>query len=242
MISNESYIFLAVLAALALVALVYLLSPPMSLLEDIAVRGAEIRRRMRELLSQRAYSGTIKTRLLAGYVDIALEHHEAIWLLMERKLTGSALALARPVLDCWIRALWINAIATDQEIELASRDKFTFPRMREMYDKIKPVYSQADTREDIDELFQYVERLWKILSSYTHSGGRQVARRFTRDQVKPSYTDIELAQAFNLPTMVILLLMRAFFMSMGDQRDADETQTLATQYFAEFNERLNEGR
>ena len=238
MTSSESYIFLAVFAALALVALIHLLSP-MSLLDDITARGAELRTRMRELLSQRGYSGGIKTRVLAGYVDIALEHHEAIWLLMERKLTGSALALVRPVFDCWIRALWINAIATEHQIEQAAHDELKFPRMQDMYDDIKPVYSESNTREEINELFQYIERLWKVLSSYMHSGGRQLARRFTGDQVKPSYTDRELAQALNLPTLALMLLMRAFFMSMGDQRDADETYTLFMQYVAEFNERLN---
>jgi len=213
----------------------------MSLLDEISTRGAELRTRMRKLLSQREYSGGIKTRVLAGYVDIALEHHEAIWLLMERKLTGSALALVRSVYDCWLRALWINAIATEQQIEQASHEKLRFPPMRRMYADIKPVYSQSDTREDVDKLFQYVKSLWGILSSYTHSGGRQLARRFTGDQVTPSYTGRELAQAFNLPTMALMLLMRAFFISMGDQRDADETYTLLTHYFAEFNERLNKG-
>jgi hypothetical protein len=178
--------------------------------------------------------------VLAGYVDIALEHHEAIWLLMERKLTGSAFALVRPVFDCWIRALWINAIATEQQIEQAGHDKLKFPPMRQMYDAIKPVYS-SDTREEIDKLFHYIERLWIVLSSYTHSGGRQLARRFTGDQIKPSYPDRELAQAFNLPTLALMLLVRTFFMSMGDQRDADETSTLFTQYVAEFNERLSKG-
>ena len=43
MISNESYIFLAVVTALALVALLYLLSP-MSLLDDISNRGIQIGR------------------------------------------------------------------------------------------------------------------------------------------------------------------------------------------------------
>lgn len=95
MTSSESYIVLAVFAALALVALIHLLSP-MSLLDDITARGAELRTRMRELLSQRGYSGGIKTRVLAGNVDIALEHRETIWLLMERKLTGSALTLGAP--------------------------------------------------------------------------------------------------------------------------------------------------
>jgi hypothetical protein len=239
MISSESYIFLAVFGALALVALIYLLSP-MSLPDEIAVRGAEIGTRLRELLERHEYLGdTTKMVMVIGYVDLAFEHHNAIWLLMERKLTGSALALVRPVIDAWLRGLWINAIATDEEVELASRDKLRFPPMRQMYEDIKPVYSPSDASEEVNELFQYIERLWKILSSYTHPGARQLARRFTGTQVKPSYTDLELAQAFNLPTLVLMLLMRAFFMSMGNQREADETQTLLTQYVAEFNERLN---
>jgi hypothetical protein len=193
---------------------------------------------MRELLSRGKYSGGMKTRVLAGYVDIALEHHEAIWLLKERKLTGSAFALVRPVFDCWLRALWINAIATEQQIEQASCDKLKFPPMHQMRSEIKPVYFKSPTLEDADRLFQFLESLWRILSSYTHSGGRQLARRFTGDQVKPSYTDREIAQALNLPTMALMLLMRVFFMSMGDHQDADKTHTLLMQYFAEFNERL----
>src|SRR5215470_11688207 len=102
MISSESYIFLAVFGALALVALIYLLSP-MSLPDEIAVRGAEIRTRLRELLERHEYLGdTTKTVMVIGYVDLAFEHHNAIWLLMERKLTGSALALVRPVIDAWL--------------------------------------------------------------------------------------------------------------------------------------------
>ena len=87
-----------------------------SLLDDISGRGDKIRVRVRELLLRRDYPSDLKTRLLAGYVDIALEHHEAIWLLRESKLTGSAFALVRSVFDCWLRALWINACATELQI------------------------------------------------------------------------------------------------------------------------------
>ena len=87
MTSSESYIFLAVFAALALAALIYLLSP-MSLLEDITTRGAEIRTRLREFLAHHDYTADTGTVLVIGAVDQALEHHEAIWLLHSRKLNG----------------------------------------------------------------------------------------------------------------------------------------------------------
>ena len=52
--SSESYIFLAVFAVLALVALIYLLSP-MSVLDDVTARGAAFRERMDELLRRHDY-------------------------------------------------------------------------------------------------------------------------------------------------------------------------------------------
>ena len=68
MTSSESYIFLAVFAALALAALIYLLSP-MSLLEDITTRGAEIRTRLREFLTRHDYTADTGTVLVIGAVD-----------------------------------------------------------------------------------------------------------------------------------------------------------------------------
>src|SRR5215472_9085597 len=124
MTSNESYIFLAVFAALALVALIYLLSPKVStLVEDITKRGAEFRERVDALLRRHDYhDADTKTFIVVGYVLIALQHHRAIWLLKDAELYGSGFALVRPMFDAWLRALWINAIATPKEIEEASHD------------------------------------------------------------------------------------------------------------------------
>jgi hypothetical protein len=185
-----------------------------------------------------------RTACLPGYVAIALEQHQGIWLLKDNELRGCALALVRTVMDPWLRALWINAIATEQQIEEAWLDKLRFPPMHEMRADIQQAYF-GHAREDaelaaiVKKFFKRVRKAWSITSSYTHSGGRQIARRFTGDEVKPNYSDTEVAQALNLSTIALMLLMRAFFMSMGKQPEADEVETLLMQYFAEFNERLN---
>src|SRR5262249_1861794 len=103
-ISSESYIILAVIAMLGLVALIYLLSP-MSLLEDITTRGAEIRTRLREFLARPTYTTDTRTVLVIGAADQALEHHEAVWRLRASKLNGSALAMIRLVWDAMFRTL-----------------------------------------------------------------------------------------------------------------------------------------
>jgi hypothetical protein len=215
----------------------------MSLLDDISARGAELRTRVHELFARHNYLDNIKNRVLAGYVAIALEHHKGIWLLKDKGLRGSALALVRTVMDPWLRALWINACATDEQIEQAWLDKLRFPKMHEMRADIQQAYfghaeQDAEFAAIVKKFFKGVRKAWSISSSYTHSGGRQIARRFTGDEMNPNYSDTEVAQALNLSTTALMLLMRAFFMSMGKQPDADEVEKLSMQYFVEFKGRL----
>jgi len=262
MISNESYIFLAVFAALALVALIYLLSPKVStLVEDITTRGAEFRERVDVLLRRHEYPNQPKEVLMVGYVMIALQHHRAIWLLKEAELYGSAFALVRPVFDAWLRALWINAIATPEEIEQASRsqNELRFPSVTKMAADIRPVYfahAEGDTErakivddwfnvfispdpKDKDKADPRVTSLWKVLHGYTHPGARQLARLFTGTEIKPNYSQLDIAQALHLTTMALIFLMWPFFISMGKEREAEEVHALALRYFADFNKRLN---
>jgi hypothetical protein len=218
-----------------------------SLLDDISARGAELRERVRELLLRHEYSADTKTVLVIGYVDLAFEHHKAIWLLKDAKLYGSAFALVRTVFDAWLRALWINAIATAEEMEQARHDKLRFPPTDKILANIKQVYfghteQDAEFAAVADRFFQFLTPLWRVLSGYTHPGARQLARRFTGAQVKASYTNAEIAQALNLSTMALMLLMRAFFMSMSKQPEADEVEALLMRYFEKFNERLNKGQ
>src|SRR5262245_31622425 len=233
MTSNESYIFLAVFAALALVALIYLLSPKVStLVEDITKRGAEFRERVDELLRRHEYPNQPKEVLMVGYVMIALQHHQAIWLLKDAELYGSAFALVRPVFDSWLRALWINAIATPEEIKQASRsdDELRFPKIAKMLADINPVYfghaeKDLEFKKIVDDFFYFlisldpknkdkadprVTSLWNVLHGYTHPGARPLARLFTGAEVKQNYSQWDIAQGLNLPTMALIFLMGPF--------------------------------
>jgi hypothetical protein len=216
-----------------------------SLLDDISTRGAQVRAGLDELLQRHQYPRDIKSLLLRAYVDIALEHHEAIWLLTKSKLNGSAFALVRLPYDALLRALWINKVATEHEIEQASRDELNFPHMRDMRADIKQAYfgdREPDEAALIDWFLQFLEKAWRIMSSYTHSGGLQLARRFTGDELKPNYSEGEISEALNLATMSLLLLLHMFFVSMNCQKEDEETQTLLRQYNADFRERLRGGR
>jgi hypothetical protein len=225
----------------------------MSLLDEITVRGAEIRARLRDLLLRHKYAGTTKNMVLAAYVEIALEHHKAIWLLSESGLNGSALALVRLILDPYLRALWINKVATAEQIEQASRsrDELKFPKMPKMRADIKKAYfgtsaskdaERTERAEQVDRFFELLDEAWTTSCSYTHSGALQIGRRFTGDEVKPKYSEGAIAEALNLATVVLLLLLQMFFVSMECYEEVKEVQTLVRQYNTDFGERLRSGQ
>jgi uncharacterized protein DUF6988 len=194
--------------------------------EDISNRGAEIRSRLRELLPCDEYPSDTKTTMLFAYVDIALEHHEAIFLLIKSKLFGSAFALVRPLLETMFRALWINEVANQSQIEKASRDELKFPCISQMLEEIDKSYSS-------NILFRsFKGSSWKAMCSYAHSGALQIARRFTNGEVKPSYSDAEILEVLRVTSTAVMLLTGTFFVSMGCHREADETKKMIREYAA----------
>ena len=211
----------------------------MSLLDEISIRGAQIRERLRQLLPGK-YPDDTKTILLLAYVDIALEHHEAIWLLTERKLNGSAFAMVRLVFDAMFRALWINKVATPEQIERAKHDNLGFP-ISKIIDEIKQGYfGERPTKEaeKFDKILEVLKQAWKPMCSYTHSGALQLGRRFTGNELKTNYDEGATVEALNLVTTALFLLLHVFFVSMKCQKENEETQILLRQYSIDFADRL----
>ncbi len=225
----------------------------MSLLDDITFRGDQVRGRLYELLQRHEYASDTKTVVLVAYVAIALEHHKAIWILSKLGLNGSAFALLRVVFDAYWRALWINKVATPEQIEQASRDELRFPKMGQMRAYIKQAYfgmpdEKELTPEELAEaqrlrelgakFFGFVKKAWPALNSYTHSGGLQIGRRFTGDQVKANYSERDITEALTLATTALLLLLHMFFISTEHYDEVQEIHTMLRQYRTDFSERL----
>ena len=139
-------------------------------------------------------------------------------------------------------------------------ERLQFPSIDDMLVAIRPIYfghaeKDAEFTQIVDKLFYWLTgqdpndktaprapSLWKALHGYTHPGARPLSRLFTGGQAQRNYSEFDVAQLLNLPTIALILLMGPFFISMGKQAEADEVQTLALQYFADFNERLNKGQ
>jgi Family of unknown function (DUF6988) len=196
-----------------------------SKIEIVQNRGSLLRAKIRDFLCAGKYGRQDKSLLLMAYVDIALEHHEAIQRLIKSQLCGSAFALTRSLFDAVFRALWINACATEKQIqEVANRDDAKFPCMNQMV-------AMIDQRYSTDKFFTSIKkRSWAAMCSYTHSGLLQITRRFTGDEVKPNYKDGEILEVLNATNIAVLLVSRMFFVSVGHQREADKVEKMMAEY------------
>jgi hypothetical protein len=193
-----------------------------SLFDDTMASGAAIQGLLWDLLERHLYPDDERSVWVAGCMVVALEHHEAISLLIKRQLTGSAFALVRPLVDSVMRSLWINKVASDDQVKRArDDDKYVFPPMPQMCEAVRTAYGD-------DKFFQFTSA-WDAMHSYTHSGARQIAGRYTGTDLKPSYTEGAKIQALNLTNNGVLFLATKFFESTGHQLEADAIKQLRGQ-------------
>jgi len=122
--------------------------------------------------------------LVWAYVAIAIGHHQAIHSLVTQHLIASASALLRSQIETFFRGLWVNAVATEEQVNAirGGSDK-PFPVFRQMAEDLDAFYG-AD-----GWLRGFVDH-WATLNGYTHSGLEQLGRQFRDDNtLGPNYPD-----------------------------------------------------
>lgn len=130
-----------------------------------------------------------RTRLAAGCLDAAMEHHKAIVNLIACRLCGSALALIRPTFEAYLRGAWLHQCAEEQELELFKRDKLDMKigALIELLEK-KPSFACGT-------LLKAKKAGWSKMCDFTHTGIQQAIRRNKSESIEPSYEVGELFEA-----------------------------------------------
>ena len=160
-------------------------------LEEALANADAAHRAIWEAFSGEVTSLGLKTPILLSYASLALEHHEAITILVRKELFGSALALARPVFEIMWRAGWVHAVATPEQIDQVLADTIRFPDSIAMVKALDETYGTSTFFQDTRE------NSWKALNSYTHSGKLQLLSRFSKGTLEPSYSAEEKVMVVN---------------------------------------------
>lgn len=178
----------------------------------------------RALLSRHAYPDDLRTVIVAAFIDEVIEYHASVLLLVRSGMVGSAFALGRTVFESMYRGLWLNFCATEAEIQRFERDDEIELNMTDMAKAIDKCYRADGRFEDLKN------RGWKALCSYTHTGLLQLGRRFTGQQLQPSYRDEEIVEITTTVTTCILLLVGRFFAAQNHPDEMKETEKLIESY------------
>ncbi len=163
--------------------------------------------------------------LVLAYVSITLEHQHAIINLVGLKLVGSAFALLRPQVETAFRGLWVNLIATDEQVTAIAKDgKEPFPKFRDMA-------SELDTRYGLDGWCSSIAAQWGALNGFTHSGLEQLGHRFRDDgNIFPTYPDEMIASLLQLSATISIGLLPAIYRNMGLQDKASALEQWLDDY------------
>ncbi len=156
-----------------------------------------------------------RSRLAAGCLDVALEHHKAVILLIKNQLYGSAFAIVRSLFEAYVRGIWLHRCADDSDIERFKNDNFKYGFDRLIADVEKlPDFN-------IGTLSSIKKQAWGTMNSYTHSGFLQVVRRNTESSIQPNYTEDEIIEVINNSNVYALLSATAIASLSGSKNLAD---------------------
>lgn len=161
---------------------------------------------------------------MIAYTDLVIEHHKAIMNLLEQKIYGSAFALVRIQFEAFMRGNWLIGCASRDDVRRIAAKEFDFPAMHTLA-------SACDAAFGTDRFFQTIKKqAWKSMNSYTHSGIRQLTRRFNGGKIEPNYRDHEIREVIDASTTTVLLQAKLFCMVVGKRAEADQVERLIFEF------------
>jgi hypothetical protein len=126
------------------------------------------------------------------YFAMAIDHREAILLLVSAGARSSAYALLRSVYEACFRGLWTRYVASDAQLEQLRRGQL--PSFESVVRALSKVPNPLSKR-----VFGGSKRLaWDAFCDYSHGGARQMRRFVSEDGIGPSHPDHELPGFLNL--------------------------------------------
>jgi hypothetical protein len=152
-----------------------------------------------------------RLRLSAGCLHLAFDHHDAIILLVEHGIYGSAFALLRLIFEAYIRGIWLLHCASETDLDKFEQDKFN----RTFGSLIGDLEKHEAYSEGILSLVK--QDSWNLLNSFTHSGFHHVRRRNTQNYIEANYPEGEIVAALNFAGAIAIMCTVGFSNIAGNE-------------------------
>lgn len=189
-------------------------------LNQILEIAKKLSEEIHELTNEKDYPKNYGLTLLQQSQDIC----DAIRILLEANLPGPAWALARPMLDTYVRGLWLLNHAPGEEIErfLAGNK---LPGFNELLDAIG-----NDEETGGAWIHQICELNRDAFHDLTHGGIEHVLRRITDDSIEPNYPEEEKIRLIHTQIGIQFAISYELLALANNQAGMKKLEEMAQQY------------
>jgi len=142
-----------------------------------------------------------RTKISSTCFLIALEHHQAILLLISQDAPfhTSAFTLIRSVFETYIRGLWLLKCASDEELNNFIQGSPP-PAFQKLINSIETACGF-----DIKHFTDIRSQSWSIMCDYTHTGDQQIRKWNNLDTIEPNHSDKEVKELLIFTSALALL-------------------------------------
>lgn len=160
-------------------------------------KGYDILNELNGDLGGRCLPADSQEMYAAALLDLALEHYQAMLVLLEKDLHGSVLSLVRLLFETTAKGSWMYRCADDRQMaEVGTYENF--PLIKIIISDLERLYDDKD-----GILNRIVSReVWQALCGYTHGDMYQISKRITGSEIAPSYPDDLIKEVFNLANLM----------------------------------------
>ncbi|MGC9996773.1 MAG: hypothetical protein ABSE79_15760 [Terriglobia bacterium] len=148
---------------------------------------------------------------LIAYWSLAFDHHRGVLCLLWNKLFGSAFALVRPLVEATVRA-HVVVMGSEEDVRKLRNDEYRT--------NFGTVGNQIDAFFGTGDWFEsFLNRAKNALHSYTHAGLSQLGRRFSGNDVTPSYSEEEIIDLIRTSTIAAFLVTKLVTKHFGFEQE-----------------------
>lgn len=156
----------------------------MSLLKSID-RAKEFSIWLHERTNNKAIPSGERERTGVSILQLSLDLDDAILILLDARLFGPALTLARPLFEGYVRGVWLLQFASADEIS-----NFINGKCPNIYELLKAI--GEDKTSGGAWMHTSKNANLSFFHDLTHGGSEHVKRRLTQEAVEPNYPEQEL--------------------------------------------------
>lgn len=188
-------------------------------------RARDIQRQIWDAIVGEFTVTDIRQPILLEYLAVALEHQEAITVLVRKGLRGSALSMVRHVFEILYHTGWVCTCAKPGDVEKILKDKFESPPIGKMVAEIDAAIGGT--------FFSKFKQLsWGQQNQFTPTGHLQRIGRVSRGDLQSPYPDEGMMLQVNVTTKTLLLVAIFVLKEIARNPEAERLEQLMLRFGA----------